>query len=176
MDDIRRGQTAEVDHTIELRRLTADDQAAVRRLVLAGLAEHWGVPPDPSFNPDLDDIAASYAHGTTLVAVTAEGTIVGTGTIVPREPGTAEIVRMSVSTDRRGSGIGRRIVDALIDVAHRGWEGWDGQPIDTVVLETTSTWHGTIAFYERCGFVLTHHADGDFGRDAWFARDLRDQR
>jgi putative acetyltransferase len=151
---------------IAVRPFAPADQEPVRALVLTGLAEHWGVAPDPSFNRDLDDIATSYAQGTTLVAVRPDGTIVGTGTVVPRSHGTAEIVRMAVSTELRGCGIGRQLVDALIDVARSGWEG---PAIHTIVLETTSTWRDTIAFYERCGFTITHVADGQFGSDTWFA-------
>jgi hypothetical protein len=33
-------------------------------------------------------------------------------------------------------------------------------------------WGDVVAFYLRCGFVLTQHVDGEFGRDAWFARTL----
>ena len=45
-----------------------------------------------------------------------------------------------------------------------------------VVLETTTAWHDTIRFYERCGFEITHREEGEFGSDTWFAMDLRAQR
>ena len=163
-----RGQTRSMEPTI--RRFTTADQDHVRALVLTGLAQHWDAPIDPTLNPDLDDIAASYAHGTTLVAVMPDGAVVGTGTIVPRGTATAQIVRMSVATEHRGHGIGQRLVYALIDIAGDGW----GRPaIQTIVLETTATWTATIRFYQRCGFAITHHTDGEFGRDTWFARDVR---
>jgi GNAT superfamily N-acetyltransferase len=152
---------------VHLRPIEDGDRDAVRALVLAGLADRWGTEADPTLNRDLDDLAAAHPTSTTLVAVTDEGALVGTGTIVPRSADTAEIVRMSVVRSRRGAGVGRMIVDALIDVA-RGAD----PPIRRVVLETTATWHDAIRFYERCGFVITHHADGAFGRDAWFERQL----
>ena len=158
---------------IELRRFESADQQAVRALVLAGLAEHWGVEPDPDsgWNADLDDIEVSYADGITLVAVdvSAGGRIVGTGTIVPRSPDTVEIVRMSVDTACRGHGIGAVLLEAL--VARAVEADLDGG-LRRVVLETTADWHRTVAFYERCGFVITHHVEGEFGRDAWFARPV----
>jgi GNAT superfamily N-acetyltransferase len=156
-----------VGFAVELRPIEAADRDAVRALVLAGLADRWGTDADPTLNRDLDDLTAAYPDGTTLVAVTGDGTVVGTGTIVPRAGGTAEIVRMSVVKSRRGAGIGRMIVDALVDVALD-----TVPPVRRVVLETTATWHDAIRFYERCGFVITHHADGAFGRDAWFERQL----
>jgi GNAT superfamily N-acetyltransferase len=168
---------------IELRRFEFADQQAVRALVLAGLLEHWGVEPDPDagWNADLDDIAGSYADGVTLVAVAASGEsstsaaspgrqIVGTGTIVPRSPDTAQIVRMSVDSAWRSRGIGALLVEALVALAADGDLGGE---LRRVVLETTADWHRTVAFYERCGFAITHHVDGAFGRDAWFERSVQ---
>ncbi|MBI5087971.1 MAG: GNAT family N-acetyltransferase [Actinobacteria bacterium] len=153
--------------TIRLRPMAPDDRHAVRDLVLAGLAERWGTATDPALNRDLDDVALAHPGSTTLVAVTDDGVVVGTGTIVPRPGATAEIVRMSVEWSRRGAGVGRMIVDALVEIAAAGHP-----PVRRIVLGTTATWHDAIRFYERCGFVITHHADGAFGRDAWFERQL----
>ncbi len=63
------------------------DQAEVKALILAGLAEHWGVL-DPSLNPDLDDIAASYRQATFLVARCGDR-IVGTGALLPHSASVA---------------------------------------------------------------------------------------
>jgi GNAT superfamily N-acetyltransferase len=140
-----------------------DDHDAVRALVLAGLADHWGQLL-PGMNPDLDDLTGSYGHGRTLV-VREGDLIVGTGTVVPVDPATAQIVRMSVDRSSRGTGIGGAIVDELLATARR----WGAQ---RVVLETTSSWSNTIRFYERCGFSATHVVgDGPTG-DTWFERRL----
>ena len=48
------------DRRWQLRPFTAADQDAVKDLVLAGLADHWGTL-DPTLNPDLNDIAGHYA-------------------------------------------------------------------------------------------------------------------
>ena len=129
-----------------------DDQAAVKQLILAGLVEHWGFL-DPTKNPDLEDIAASY-HAVTFLVARQEEEIVGTGALVPRQAGTAEIVRMSVAQQHRRSGIGRRILAALIAQAR-------AQGFQRVILETTATWQEVIEFYLRCGFRITHYQDGD---------------
>ncbi len=128
------------------------DQPAARGLVLAGLAEHWGAL-DPSLNPDLDDIAASFAGGVFLTAwLGAE--LVGTGGLLPAGPHTAQIVRMSVAAPLRRRGIARRILAALLDAARQA--GYR-----RVILETTETWDEVIQFYLSCGFRITHHQDGD---------------
>ena len=137
------------------------DQDEVKRLVLAGLVDHWGFL-DPTKNPDLNDIAATYAGGTFLVARLA-GQIVGSGALVPRGDGTAEIVRMSVACDFRRQGIGRRILHRLVVQARQ-----DG--IRQLALETTETWQEVIDFYLDYGFRITHFSGGD----VYFALDLLD--
>ena len=130
------------------------DQEAVRRLILAGLAEHWG-EIDPGLNPDLDDIAASYEDATFLVAW-LDGRIVGSGALVPRSDEAAEIVGMSVVSELRGRGIGQSMLNRLCqEAAEAGFR--------RLVLETTSTWEDVIEFYKRFGFRMTHTREGPFG-------------
>lgn len=136
---------------------------AVRSLILAGLSEHWGTV-DPALNRDLHDLASTYADATVLVACQG-GEVVGTGTVVRRGELTAEIVRMSVAVTHRRNGLGRRLVDALVEIA-RNWG------MKRIVLETTADWTEVVEFYVRCGFALTHFEEGRFGRDAWFEMDL----
>lgn len=134
------------------------DQAAVKALVLAGLVDHWGVL-DPTLNPDLEDIAHSYAQAVFLVARQA-GQVVGTGALLPRGE-CGEIVRMSVARALRRRGLGGRILRQLLDQARAAG-------MRQVVLETTETWDEVIAFYLRYGFRVTHHQAGD----VYFALDL----
>lgn len=135
----------------------------MRALILEGLAEHWG-SVDEALNPDLDDIDASYGHGRTLV-IRRSGSIVATGTLVRRDATTAEIVRMSVASHVRRSGLGRRIVDELLATA-REWG------VAIVVLETSAHWSDVVDFYLSCGFTVTHQSSGPFGQDTWFRREV----
>ena len=144
---------------IEIHPFTPADQAAVRSLILAGLEEHWGIL-DPTLNPDLDDIAASYA-GAIFLTAWQDGALVATGALVHEAAGVARVVRMSVDRRRRRSGIGRRILNALLDQAR-------SQGYHRIVLETTATWADAVAFYLRCGFQVTGCRDGD----VHFALDL----
>jgi GNAT superfamily N-acetyltransferase len=131
----------------------------VRTLILTGLAEHWG-SVDDSLNSDLADLTSADASGRTLVACDGR-LVVGTGTVIPREATTAEIVRMSVAREYRRAGVGRRLVVELVEIA-RQWG------MERVILETSAHWTDVVQFYERCGFTPTHFEDGAFGRDAWF--------
>lgn len=136
------------------------DQDIVRWLIIKGLGEHWG-SIDLTLNQDLNDIAASFGHGKTLVAQSEDGTVVGTGTILPRLDNMAQIVRMSVAREARNIGVGQQITSALLNVA-RSWN------CERVIVETASHWTEVVAFYLRCGFRITHEVDGEFCRDTYF--------
>ncbi|NOT28370.1 MAG: GNAT family N-acetyltransferase [Acidobacteria bacterium] len=137
---------------ITIRPFSPSDQLKAQEVILSGLQEHWGAR-DPSKNPDLKDIATSYANAVFLIACEDDG-IVGTGALVPRHSGVAEIVRMSVIPSHRRRGIGRRILNELLRRA-------EAMSVRTVVLETTQTWHEVIEFYLAHGFAITHYQDGD---------------
>jgi GNAT superfamily N-acetyltransferase len=147
------------EHRISVRPFRPEDQFAAQELILAGLEEHWGYL-DPTKNPDLDDIASTYADGLFLVAHCGDE-LVGTGALTREADGTAHIVRMSVAAHARRRGIGTLILCHLCEQAralgHR-----------QILVETTSTWNGAIAFYERHGF----QAIGSYDGDTYFVLDL----
>ncbi len=144
---------------IRISEFEPSDQAAARRLILDGLADRWGVL-DESLNPDLNDIAATYAPGVFLCAW-ASSVLIGTGALKRHPDGVAEIVRMSVARAWRRRGVGRQMATALLAAAR-------AQGFKRVILETTATWADAIAFYLGLGFAITHHRDGD----VYFALDL----
>jgi putative acetyltransferase len=144
---------------IKIHSFQLTDQTPAKALILEGLVEHWGFL-DESLNPDLDDIATSYADGTFLVAWQGDE-LIGTGAFKPHSATQVEIVRMSVKKALRRQGIGRQILDELCQrAAQAGYE--------EVILETTETWQDVIDFYLDYGFEITHHKDGD----AWFRMSL----
>lgn len=159
MDPNASGGDPWVRDELFIRDFVATDQHRVRSLILSGLGEHWGAI-DLALNRDLADIARSYRHGRTLVAE-LHGAIVGTATVIPDGDAVAKIVRTSVDRAVRRRGVGLRIVEALIETA-RGWG------LERVILETSAHWEDVVAFYLRCGFMITHHSEGAFGRDTWF--------
>ena len=149
----------QIAERVEIHPFRAEDQEAVKRLILAGLVDHWGTL-DPSKNPDLNDIAASYAGAVFLVAW-HDGCVAGTGALVRRSADVGEIVRMSVAGPLRRHGLGRAILRRLIDqAAALGYR--------RLILETTETWQEVIAFYQGFGFRHTH----TLGKDAYFALEL----
>jgi len=141
---------------VTLRPFAPVDQPALRRLVLDGLGDHWGVI-DETLNPDLDDVAGWYGPlgGYTVVACAgSDGEIVGGGTLYRDDARTARLVRMTVGKALRGQGLGRRLVAHLVEEARaRGYAA--------VVCETTATWQDAIGLYLRCGFAEVDRRDGD---------------
>jgi GNAT superfamily N-acetyltransferase len=138
-----------------IRQFTSADQEAVRALVLAGLQDHWGTL-DPTLNPDLDDMGGWYGSrdGHTFVAE-IDGRIVGTGTMHRIDDQTGVLVRMSVSRDQRGKGLGKALVRALADEAKkRGYA--------RLICETTDTWQDAINLYLATGFAIVDQRDGDY--------------
>jgi putative acetyltransferase len=145
-----------VREQLEIRPFSTGDQAAAKQLVLTGLGEHWGWI-DYTLNPDLNDIATSYAAGIFLVGYQGD-VLVATGAMTPE--GTAggvdalRVVRVSVRTELRGLGIGRRMLEALFAYARR-------QGCRLIVVETTSSWTEVVRFYARNGFQLVEERDGE---------------
>jgi len=147
-----------VDLVIE--ELSKANQHEAAALIRAGLTERWG-DLDPNLNSDLDNMTETYSTGLTILVRGNEGQLIGTGTLTPRPSSTAEIVRMSVAPAARGQGVGRMMVEELLATA-RDWG------CERIVLETTSSWTDAVEFYQRCGFVLTHHGPDEFGPQTFF--------
>ncbi|KXS18106.1 putative acetyltransferase [Gonapodya prolifera JEL478] len=129
-------------------------QQSAQTLILRGLEARWGTL-DPSLNPDLANIGASFANGVFLVAHAGDR-LVGTGGYAP-EPGhedTVRVSRMSVDSEHRRQGIGWMILEELCERAKRAG-------MKRVVLETTKTWDDAIAFYTRYGFRTVNIDDDD---------------
>ena len=124
----------------------------MRALILAGLGDHFD-HVDPTLNPDLDDITASYlvpGHGFLIAEV--DGKLAGTGAL--RIDGDAgQIVRVSVDRQFRRLGIGRALVAALLAAA-------SARGLSRVWMETNDDWHDAIGLYRGCGFRPFDHRDG----------------
>ncbi|MDZ7748592.1 MAG: adenylosuccinate lyase [Halofilum sp. (in: g-proteobacteria)] len=93
--------------------------------------DEQGVPPAEEY----DGRDPGCAH---VVAETPDGRVIGTGRLLPG----GHIGRMAVAAEWRGRGVGRALLDALLDRARaRGLAG--------VVLHAQTS---AIGFYERSGF------------------------
>lgn len=138
-----------------LRDFRADDQTAVRELILDGLRERWGRAYDEAFNPDLDDIDANYVtRGADVVVVERDGELVATGMLLPGGTAQARIVRMSVCESHRRKGLGRQVVEELVARARR-------RGLREVMVSTDTPWLSAVALYTSCGFEETGRDNTD---------------
>jgi putative acetyltransferase len=144
-----------------IRAFEPRDQDAARRLILAGLGEHFGWI-DETCNSDLDDIAANYLQpGHVFLVAQVDGGLVGTGALLNEGANGGRLVRISVLRTRRRQGVGRAIVMCLLDAArHCG--------LRRVRVATEPDWGDALRLYESCG--LREYTRDDV--DVWLALDL----
>lgn len=89
--------------------------------------------------------------GVILFVALPNGEVIGTGALMPTEPGVFELTKMGVLAGARGTGAGAALLAALIERA-RALPG-----IQTLYLLTSRKCEAAIHLYERAGFV--HDAD-----------------
>lgn len=128
------------------------DQEAARRLILAGLQEHFG-SLDPHYNEDLNDIYTSYpAQGHLFLVMETAAGLTGTAALLLGQA-EAQVVRVSVAPEHRRQGIAQTLVSVLLAEARtRG--------ISRVWMETNDDWHDALGLYRSLGFRPFDHRDG----------------
>jgi GNAT superfamily N-acetyltransferase len=99
---------------------------------------------------DSDQLLDSYIDlGRLWVARTPDGQAVGHLQAVPREPDLWEVTNTAVAKSERSQGIGRALLERSFDEARRAG-------VARVILATAAADVGTLRFYQRCGFRMTH--------------------
>lgn len=84
----------------------------------------------------------------TVYKVSIDEEVVGVATMRwQSEP--CEIVELAVREDRQGQGVGRRVIEWLIDEARRRGK-------EQILVGTGNASIGNIVFYQRCGFRMDH--------------------
>ena len=106
------------------------------RLRMEVFVKEQGVPPEI----EMDEFDPVCRH---VVALNRLGHAVGTGRLVSDAPGVGRIGRMAVARELRGSSVGRRVLDALVEAAQqRG----DREAVLHAQVHARN-------FYTRAGFV-----------------------
>lgn len=130
---------------VRIRPFTPQDQIAARQLILEGLGGHFGFI-DETMNPDLANIWQQYIiPGNLFVVTEIDRQIVGTGALIEEAKGIGRLVRMSVSPRHQRRGIGRQLVQHLIQKAKE-------QGYERLLVETNHDWVDAIGLYQSCGF------------------------
>ncbi len=110
------------------------EAAAIRKAVFV---DEQGIPAELEW----DAADAGCVHA---VARNSQGIPVGTGRLLPYQPGTAKIGRMAVLPGQRGTGIGRQVLDALMAAAQARGDA-------SVLLHAQAS---AAPFYLRAGYVV----------------------
>jgi N-acetylglutamate synthase-like GNAT family acetyltransferase len=138
---------------VSIRPFRASDQEAARALIEEGLGEHFGFV-DRNANPDLVDIAASYATPPNAFFVAElDGTLVGTtGLIVQADIG--RLVRVAVPRNHRRSGVATALLSYVTRFARQ-------LGLSELVAYTQPEWPDAMSFYSSRGFAPYGHDEID---------------
>ena len=109
--------------------------------------------------------AMAAPHGVFVVAVAHDGTVAACGGVQRFDRDTAEIKRMWVDPDWRGTGLGRRMLTELEQHVVRL-----GYP--RVVLDTNATLTEAIAMYTGAGYQPVERYNDNPYAERWFAKRL----
>jgi GNAT superfamily N-acetyltransferase len=93
---------------------------------------------------------AAYLHDGELFGLTAaDGRPRAAILVIADGPGVAELRAVAVAAPEQGSGLGTWMIDAVLGLLR-------SRGVRRVVVGTASSGVRQLAFYQRCGFRLTH--------------------
>lgn len=118
-----------------------------------------------------EPIRRAMLADTSLTSYTAYRDSKLVGAVVVRWGDESEIELLAVDAARRGQGIGRAIVAAVIEEARQ-------RRVTRLLVGTGNFSLDNIAFYQKCGFRMSHIRRGHFGTveppEFWQGIKLRD--
>ncbi|MGA8113409.1 MAG: GNAT family N-acetyltransferase [Actinocatenispora sp.] len=138
-----------VPESLTVRRYRGDDHDAVMDLHRSALAPVGALAEPGPWDADLDEIEANYlTPGGEFLVGFLDGELVTMGALRRVDPRTFYLKRMRVKPALQRLGIGRYMLELLLDTAARSG-------CDEVVLDTTRQQSAAIALYRRYGFEQT---------------------
>jgi GNAT superfamily N-acetyltransferase len=161
--------TVDQVYTIERARSSQDLEAT--RSLFAAYAEAMGLDlAFQGFDNELQSLPGKYAPptGEILLARSRTGTVLGCVALRPLGPGCCEMKRLYILPDARGLGLGKKLIDSIIEVAA-------GLGYHEIKLDTLPSMHAAIALYTNAGFVPTlPYYDTPLDGTIFLARGLHD--
>jgi putative acetyltransferase len=158
---------------IHIRPIQPADNPAIAAIIRNTLTEFGADRPGTAFYDTVTDdmYGAFQLPGSRYHVGLLDGRIVGGGGIYPSAglpPGICELVKMYLTPDARGHGLGKQLLEAsLAFAAQAGYR--------QVYIETMPELEKAVSIYERFGF---HHLDhsigntGHYGCSLWLMKDL----
>jgi ribosomal protein S18 acetylase RimI-like enzyme len=94
-------------------------------------------------------LRAYLQEGELFGLVPVDGEQLAAVLVVTAEPGVAELRAVAVAEAAQGQGVGTRVIEAVLDELRR-------RGTRRVVVGTASSGTRQLAFYQRCGFRVSH--------------------
>lgn len=161
------------DLRLTLRPGERSDGAGLRALV-GGILQSYGLPTDSVISDgDLDDVADWYGrrNGIFEVLEDSSGALVGCCGAYARSAAVCELRRLYLAYKVRHRGLGRVLLDRVLDWARN-------QGFQTMELFTAPVLKEAVQLYERYGFArqTQQTESGDSACDLHFSLFLRNMR
>jgi putative acetyltransferase len=156
---------------MNIRPATDSDGPALARLIATIFAEYPGCLFIDAEFPELAAPASHYAgHGGTLMVAERDGQVIGSLAVVMTEvAGLAELFKVYVAAEARGSGLAHRLFEAGLVHAK-------ARDANALILWTDTRFERGHAFYEKLGFrrepVMRYLADESASWEYCFRRPL----
>jgi putative acetyltransferase len=158
---------------IIIRKIIADDNAKLATIIRSSLEEFKAVKPSTVYFDETTDhlYDVFQAERSCYFVATINNEVIAGGGIFPTEalpPKTCELVKMYVSSNARGKGLGKILLQKCIDEAkNNGFE--------KMYIETMPELTNAIEMYKKYGFAFIPSSLGNSGHsgcDLFMMKDL----
>lgn len=158
---------------LSIRTITPADNKALATIIRNSLEEFKANKPGTVYFDETTDHLSDVfkAAGSIYFVAELEGSILGGGGIYPTanlDEGTCELVKLYLSANARGKGVGKLLMEKCIEAAKElGYK--------KIYLETMPELTVAIPMYEKFGFTYLPSAQGCSGHtgcDVWMIKDL----
>jgi GNAT superfamily N-acetyltransferase len=128
-----------------------------KRLNIEWLSKYYNVTPQDL--EILDNPKRIIDEGGKILFVRVDGIIGGTAAILRTNQDTVELIKMGVTSTMQGKGIGRILMNSVIEEAKK-------MKVGKITLETAIPLQAAISLYKKSGFVQTSEEETHpvFGR------------
>ncbi|MDB5193690.1 MAG: GCN5-related N-acetyltransferase [Segetibacter sp.] len=158
---------------IIIRKIEPKDNKALAIIVRSALAEFGANKPGTVYYDDTTDHLYELFHepGSIYYVAEQDGQILGGAGIYPSEglpDATCELVKMYLSKEARGKGLGKVLIEKVLEFAK-------GFGYLQVYIETMPELKKAVTIYEKFGFEFLNGPlgnTGHFGCDVWMLKRL----
>ncbi len=159
--------------SFEIRGIRTSDNSAIKHIIKQVLIEFGANKPGFAWDdPELDSMAETYSKEAAVYLIAeVDNKIVGGAGIGPFDceyPATCELQKMYFLPTARGKGIGKVMIDTLLNKATElGYK--------YCYLETLEHMTNAVSLYESSGFTKLNKPLGDSGHSGcnnWYLRKL----